>query len=126
MKEIIYQVKVNDCGTFWMVNGELHREDGPAVEWAGGNKSWYRNGDLHREDGPAVENVSGYKAWYRDGKLHREDGPAIEWADGDKSWYLNGEYLTEKEFNQRMNPKPTCEGKIVEIEGVKYTLTATY
>jgi len=25
-------------------NGELHREDGPAIEDANGNKSWYYNG----------------------------------------------------------------------------------
>ena len=101
MKEIIYQVKVNDHGTYWKVDGKYHRENGPAVEWADGTKAWYLNN-----------------------KLHREDGPAVERANGGKEWYLNGEYLTEKEFNQRMNPKP-CEGKIVEIEGVKYTLTAT-
>ena len=59
---------------------------------------------LHREDGPAVEYASGFKEWRVDGKLHHEDGPAIEWADGSKSWYLNGEYLREEQFNARMNP----------------------
>lgn len=28
--------------------GELHREDGPAVEEADGTKKWYLNGQLHR------------------------------------------------------------------------------
>ncbi len=37
----------------------------------------YRNerGELHREDGPAIEYTSGTKMWYQNGKLHREDGP---------------------------------------------------
>ena len=26
------------------LNGKLHREDGPAVEWANGRKHWYLNG----------------------------------------------------------------------------------
>ena len=82
----------------------LHREDGPAIEWADGGKEWLLNGKLHREDGPAIEWSCGRKEWYLNGKLHREDGPAIEWADGNKTWYLNGQFLIEKEFNTRMNP----------------------
>ena len=72
-----------------------------------GDKFYYKNKAMtirHREDGPAVEWFDGYKSWYINDKLHREDGPAIEYADGDKSWYLNNEALTEKRFNQRMNP----------------------
>ena len=82
----------------------LHREDGPAIEWAKGDKLWYVNGKLHREDGPAVERANGYKAWFINDKRHREDGPAIEYADGSKEWWINGKRLTEDEFNARMNP----------------------
>ena len=64
----------------------------------------------------------GTKCWYLDGKRHREDGPAIEYADGDKSWFLNGVELTEEEF--LVKTKKSCEGKIVEVDGVKYRLTA--
>ena len=49
-------------------NGELHRDDGPAIERAGGDKEWYKNGELHRDDGPAIERADGYKAWYKNGK----------------------------------------------------------
>ena len=31
-------------------NGNLHREDGPAVEWAGGRKEWWVNGELIRQE----------------------------------------------------------------------------
>jgi len=78
----------------------LHREDGPALELANGDKYWYLNGKRHREDGPAIEDADGDKEWYLNGECHREDGPAVEFADGDKEWWLNGEKLTEEEFNE--------------------------
>jgi hypothetical protein len=58
-----------------------------------GNKRWYKNGKLHREDGPAVEYANGTKVWCLNGKLHREDGPAFESADGSKKWFLNDRLL---------------------------------
>jgi hypothetical protein len=66
-----------------------------------GNKFWKLNGFLHREDGPAVEwSNDGGKQWWIDGIRHREDGPAIEWSNGKKFWYLNGyPYSKEKWFN---------------------------
>ena len=56
-----------------------------------GDKYWYLNGTLHREDGPAVEWDSGRKEWWLNGNLHREDGPAVEKFNGDKQWCLNNE-----------------------------------
>ena len=82
----------------WLWNGKNHREDGPAIEWASGIKDWYINGKLHREDGPAVEYTNGDKFWYINGKRHREDGPAIEFVNGDKEWWVNDVELSEKEF----------------------------
>ena len=82
---------IDQYGTkHWYLNGKLHREDGPAIEWANGDKHWYLNGELHRERGPAVEGVNGYKRWYFNGKLHRERGPAVEEVNGYKEWWLNG------------------------------------
>jgi thermostable 8-oxoguanine DNA glycosylase len=116
--------KVDANGTkSWYLNGELHREDGPAIEYVNGDKSWYLDGKCHREDGPAMEYANGDKHWYLDNKRHREDGPAIEYAHGDqywylndkchredgpareysdgtKLWYINGKELTEDEFNK--------------------------
>ena len=68
---------------------QLHRVDGPAVEYANGSKYWYLNGKRHRVDGPAIEWANGYKYWYLNGECHRVDGPAIEHNNGDKYWYLN-------------------------------------
>ena len=96
----------------------LHREDGPAIEWADGDKFWYINGKFHREDGPAVEYTNGSKSWYINGKRHREDGPACEYANGGKFWYINGKELTEKEFNARMNPVELTLDEIADKFGV--------
>ena len=120
---IKYEVHVYASGTkSWYLEGKLHRTDGPAVEWADGTKEWYLEGKLHRTDGPAFEYANGSKEWFFEGKLNRTDGPAIEWANGSKQWYLEGKQLSEAEFNLRMNPQPSCAGKIVEIDGKKYRL----
>ena len=75
---------------FWRLpNGKLHREDGPAVEYANGAKLWYVNDKRHRIGGPAAEWANGDKWWYVNGELHREDGPAVELANGTKWWYVN-------------------------------------
>jgi hypothetical protein len=116
---IEYQVKVYNNRTEWYLNGELHREDGPAIEFANGDKLWHLNGELHREDRPAVEFANGYKEWHLNGKFHREDGPAVESPSGYKAWYLNDQELTEEEFNIRTK---SCVGKVIEIDGVQYKL----
>jgi len=118
MKE--YVVKVFDDGSkYWYLNGERHREDGPAIEWADGYKSWWLNGNFHREDGPAFESASGTKKWYLNDELHREDGPAIEFADGTKYWFLNGNKLTEEEFNAKTQVKELSVAEIQELLGFK-------
>jgi hypothetical protein len=62
--------------------------------------------------------------WRLNDKLHREDGPAIEYVNGDKAWWLNDDEYTKSEFKKEMarRNKPSCEGKVVEIDGKKYTL----
>jgi hypothetical protein len=76
--------------------GDLHREDGPAVELENGYKAWFVNGTRHRLDGPAVERpddqfqIFAIKEWWVNGKRHRLDGPAIEWKSGSKEWWFDG------------------------------------
>ena len=96
--------KIKHDGTKeWSLNGKLHREDGPAMEWANGTKSWWLNDKLHRESGPAIERVDGYKAWFLNGERHREDGPAIVGADdGYEVWYLNDKKYSEPDFYRKL------------------------
>jgi len=87
-------------------NGELHRDDGPAIEDANGDKFWFQNGKCHRLDGPAVEYANGNKSWWvdhvfklglmidelgsywvsKDRKFHNLDKPA-DWNGSYESWY---------------------------------------
>ena len=92
--------------THRMERKEAHRKKitGVVIDRRG-DKAWYLNGELHREDGPAVEWVDGTKTWYLNGKQHRENGPVYELANGDKAWYLNGKYLTEQEWKFSMRKK---------------------
>jgi hypothetical protein len=101
----------------------LHREDGPAIEYANGTKRWYLNDKLHREDGPAIEYANGDKHWYLDNELHREDGPAMEYADGDNFWYLDGINYSESDFNQKMtSPKELTIAEIEKLLGYSITI----
>jgi hypothetical protein len=77
-------------------------------EYNNGDKHYFLNGNRHREDGPAIEWGDGDKSWYLNGYPHREDGPAWEGVDGTKYWYINGEELsckTQKEFEHLMRLK---------------------
>ena len=89
-----------------------------------GYKIWYLNGKIHREDGPAIEWANGDKSWYLNGILHREDGPAIECSNGEKCWWINGKQLTEADHKAATSPKKklSCNGKEVVIDGVTYVL----
>ena len=108
MKEYIVKV-YNNGDRHWFLNDKLHREDGPAAEYADGFKAWFINDKRHREGGPAIVYADGDKAWYINGKRHREDGPAVEYAGGYKAWYINGKELTEEEFNNRNKVEITLE-----------------
>lgn len=77
----------------WYLNNYLHRDGGPAIEYANGDRAWYKLGQLHREDGPAIDFFNGHKSWHLNGLLHREDGPAIEFYNGDKSWYYHDKQI---------------------------------
>jgi len=63
------------------------------------SSKWDPFKQLHRVDGPAIEYNNGTKFWFLNGKYHREDGPAVKDSNGNKSWYLNGKYYTEKDYN---------------------------
>ena len=81
-----------------------------------GTKFWFLDGDLHREDGPAIEYPDGSKHWCLNGKLHREDGPAFESFTGTKEWWLNGIIYSEEEYYNQL--KPVKELTVNEIEAL--------
>lgn len=77
----------------WWVNGERHREDGPALVISNGVKVWYFHDKKHRTDGPAVIREDGSREWWINDQRHRSDGPAIENSDGTQEWYVDGKRL---------------------------------
>ncbi len=70
-KGISIKKEIGKYGDVYYYNeqNQLHREGGPAVECANGDKEWWYNGKLHRVDGPAVKTTEGYCAWWYNDKL---------------------------------------------------------
>ena len=100
-----YRVDVSPItGTRMYYNsaGQLHREDGPAIEYANSNKEWWQNDQRHRTDGPAMTHTDGFSVWFQNGLRHRTDGPAVEYADGSKEWWLNGKRCTKQNYHARL------------------------
>lgn len=57
-------IEINEYGIKrYGLNGKRHRLDGP-IEWSDRTKGWWINGNLHREDGLALEFSDGSRAWY--------------------------------------------------------------
>ena len=51
------KLKIEDGNRYWYNEyHQLHRIDGPAIEWNNGHKEWWINGRLHRDnDLPIIE-----------------------------------------------------------------------
>ena len=92
-------INTTKSGTFYYsdrANTVPHREDGPAVDYANGDKYWYINGMYHREDGPAVVEANGRKEWFIDGLRMHEDGTPFTIGDvtDEEDLTLEGVYNT--------------------------------
>ena len=49
----------------WWLNGKLHREDGPAVEFADGSKLWYIYGErIHVETNEQFLRIMSLRAFW--------------------------------------------------------------
>ena len=101
----------------------IHRADG-SVEW----ERFYKEGLLHREgDRPSrvwyrADGSVAQEEFYKEGLYHREgDRPARVWYRADGS-VEQEEFRKEGQMYTPSKAKP-CEGKTVEIDGVKYVLT---
>lgn len=70
---------------------ETESDIGFRREYEDGTVEYYNfEGQLHREDGPAIEFEDGTKKWLINDRLHREDGPAAIYADGSEFYFLKG------------------------------------
>lgn len=73
VREVGFRVETTRWGTFYYLDGQLHREDGPAVERNNGDRQWYQRGLLHRIDGPAIIHTNGYQAWAENGRIIKSE-----------------------------------------------------
>lgn len=72
------------------------------VDERGGTTEWLLNGALHREDGPARIWEDGSEEWCVDGYYHREDGPAfIDTVNDEISWFINNVQVKSYEEFQK-------------------------
>jgi hypothetical protein len=85
--------------------------DNPEI-YGSGNKRWLLNGQMHRTDGPAIVWAGGDVEWYLYGERHRTDGPAVEFIDGELWWCLNDKCYTFDEWLE-LNPDLAHEQKVM-------------
>ena len=89
MKEVTYkEYRELSCEEQDNFTGIINSKDGSQV--------YYQNGNLHREDGPAVEYSDGYVGYWINGKLHRIDGPAVIHSNGHIGYWINGERVSKE------------------------------
>lgn len=77
----------------YTLDGDLHREDGPAFILIDGTEEWFLEGVRHREDdGPAITTSTGRREFYKYGLLHRDtDEPSVIHPDGTLEYWIRGE-----------------------------------
>jgi hypothetical protein len=78
-----------------------------------GNRRYYLHGQLHRINGPAVEYIDGDKFWFIKGLYHREDGPACIRVSGYIEWALNGRRCESLNDWLMHHPTMTLAEKII-------------
>lgn len=88
--------EIKDGVKYYRLNGVLHNETGPAIQYPNNNVDYYRcehyrNGIRHRDGNlPAVYDERGLSVYFVNGVLHREVGPAVTLQDGSMYWCING------------------------------------
>ena len=81
------------------------------------------NGELHRENGPAIEYINGDKYYYKNNKPHRLGGPAVEYSNGAKQYFIEGKKYSEEQFLTTIEKmKRSLVGTTIELDGVEYIL----
>ena len=104
------QMKDSAGGLRWTrADMSLHREGGPAVEFADGTWEWWIDGK--RLDPQPTKEAGVWTFRDIEGQRHRTDGPAVIWTDpnGDRreEWWAEGLLLTEK-TNGQTTVWPLC------------------
>ena len=102
--------------------------NGNEIYFENSNGYWWKHEFDANGNRLSYENSNGYWCKYE----YDSNGKEIYFENSNGGWYKyeydsNGNEIYFKNSNgviRNNKPKPTCEGKIVEIEGKKYKLTA--
>jgi hypothetical protein len=101
---------------YFNLNGELHRESGPAsIGYSGQTGTlthihYYKNGQPHRIGGPAMQDwwsngVLEHEAWYVEGKQHRDNNkPALIWMDTSGDFSTLEQYFSQGRLHRTDGP----------------------
>jgi hypothetical protein len=85
----------SDAIVLRLAQRNVHAEGGYTdVEIVNGVTKYTLDGDLHREDGPALISAQGDENWYLNGLRHRVGGPAIVTRNGAQFYYVAGQRVT--------------------------------
>lgn len=84
-REDTRHIRNYSCGCILSCSCSYVEEDGE-VRYYGGNGGK----QLHRANGPAIEYPDGSQAWFINGVKHRTEGPAYIGADGKEEWWVKG------------------------------------
>jgi hypothetical protein len=83
--------------------GLLHRENGPAVEYADGGGEWWIHGHRQTKNGQStIVTPCGTQIWVIDDQLHRDQEPAIIGVANRQEWWVHG-------HRSRENNQPAIE-----------------
>lgn len=82
----------------------------------GGIEFHYLNGEIHREDGPAMFCKDEMECWYLNNEKHCDCGPAFILYNFRKEvvvkeWWLHGQQVTAMEVFDQLTPEQ--QGKVV-------------
>jgi hypothetical protein len=66
----------------------------------GSGTFYYLGNELHRTNGPAIEYLEGMKGYYIYGKKSRLDGPAVIMSNGQEFYYYEGVKYSKEEFER--------------------------
>lgn len=106
-----------DGSDSYLLDGKLHRLDGPALSFKDGYQAWYKHGIRHRIGGPAlIDPGMKMETWYEEGKEHRRDGPAIIYENGDVEWWLYGAQHSLEAWAEILNIYGTDEFTMLKLE----------
>jgi hypothetical protein len=101
IKKGIDKIVRDDGAIIWIKDGEIHKDDGPAIENETALPSWYKSGFRHTIEKINKEHLgflvvddldskNKNNVWYKNGVIHRDNEPAIEYENGTKIWFSNG------------------------------------